>query len=175
MYGALALTEGDLKYGGFNWRVAGVCASVYVAAVARHLEKFWNGEDCDPVTKVPHLANALASLAVLVDAITQGNLKDDRPPKQDLNPLFAECTETIKHLQKLFPKGPGRHTEETTRRNAKPIKGWALQWSDGKYLGLSDKFIAESIENARIFETKGLAQAHWAGSHCEVAAVAVDL
>src|SRR3989304_615246 len=52
-YGALALVEGDLKYGGFNWRVAGVRASVYVAATGRPLEKFFNGEGEGPQTRAP--------------------------------------------------------------------------------------------------------------------------
>lgn len=56
-YGALAFTEGHLKYGGYNWRDAGVNASVYVAAALRHLTKWYNGEAFDPKTGVPHLAN----------------------------------------------------------------------------------------------------------------------
>lgn len=46
-YGALAMTEGDLKYGGYNYRTAGVKASVYYAAANRHLDKWFNGEWAD--------------------------------------------------------------------------------------------------------------------------------
>jgi hypothetical protein len=39
---ALAFLEGALKYGKYNWRVAGVRASIYLDAMERHLEKFKN-------------------------------------------------------------------------------------------------------------------------------------
>ncbi len=111
IYGALAMTEGDLKYGGYNWRVAGVKASVYVAACARHLEKWWDGQDSDPVTHVPHLANAIACLAILVDAIEAAKLTDDRPPKGNAAAVLTECETIVKHLQGLFPNRAKRYTE----------------------------------------------------------------
>src|SRR3990167_102435 len=112
VYGALAMTEGDLKYGGYNYRPAGVLASVYVAACRRHLAKWFNGEDFDPKTKVPHLASALACLAVLIDSLESGNLNDDRPPRVDLGGLLSEMEESVKHLQNLFPDGPERFREK---------------------------------------------------------------
>ena len=110
IYGALAMTEGDLKYGGYNWRVAGVRASVYVAAAMRHLFKWYNGEWADPKTQVPHLGSAIAGLAVLVDAIQCHQLNDDRPPESDVAGLLAASEEIVKHLQALSPNGPGRVT-----------------------------------------------------------------
>ena len=112
VYGALAMTEGDLKYGGYNYRPGGVQASVYVAACRRHLAKWWNGEDFDPKTKVPHLASALASLAVLIDALECEVLKDNRPPAVDMERVMEKAREHVKHLQGLFPNGPGRYTEK---------------------------------------------------------------
>lgn len=82
VYAAMAFTEGALKYGKYNWRVAGVRASIYLDALARHIAKWTNGEECDPDTGVPHLANALACLAIIVDAKVSGMLTDDRPPAQ---------------------------------------------------------------------------------------------
>lgn len=108
-YCALALTEGDFKYGGFNWRIAGVRASVYLDAVGRHIAKWADGENADPVTRVPHLANALACLAVLVDACEQGNLNDDRPPAQNVGALFTAAESIVKHLRETYAK------EEVTR------------------------------------------------------------
>ena len=81
-YTATALAEGALKYGAWNWRAAGVRASVYVSALQRHLDKWFNGEDIDPDTGVPHLANAAACLAVLIDSDVQGSMTDDRPIEQ---------------------------------------------------------------------------------------------
>lgn len=80
----MAFTEGALKYGAYNWRVAGVRASTYKAAAERHLKKWYNGEDCDPKTGVPHLANAIACLAIIVDADLCAKLEDDRPPRVDI-------------------------------------------------------------------------------------------
>lgn len=109
-YCALAFVEGDQKYGGFNWRVAGVQTSVYVAALRRHVAKYFNGEWADPKTKVPHLANAIACLAVLIDAHETGNLNDDRPPKQKSD-LYDRFQEIVGHLQTIFPRKTKRYRE----------------------------------------------------------------
>lgn len=113
-YGALAFTEGDCKYGGFNWRPAGVSASVYVAACRRHLSKWYNGEESDPKTKVPHLANALACIAVIIDSYVHGSLNDDRPPATDVAKLLAEFEDKVKHLHEMFPNGPKRYVNKDT-------------------------------------------------------------
>ena len=114
-YGALAMVEGDCKYGGYNYRPAGVCASVYVAALRRHVAKWYNGEDLDPVSRVHHLGNALACLAVLIDSMESGNLKDDRPPKVDVAGLINRLEANVKHLHTLYPDGPERFTENVTK------------------------------------------------------------
>lgn len=118
-YGALAMTEGHLKYGGYNYRPAGVQSSVYVAACKRHLAKWYNGEECDPVTNVPHLANAIACLAVLIDSQESRNLNDDRPPKVDVASLLTKFEGNVKHLQKIFPNGPGRFRQDNEERRIK--------------------------------------------------------
>jgi hypothetical protein len=112
IYGALAMTEGDCKYGGYNYRVGGVLASVYYAATSRHLAKWFGGEWADPRTNVPHLASALACIAVVIDAVECGVLKDDRPPRVDVAGLLTRFEENVKHLQTMFPDGPERYTEE---------------------------------------------------------------
>lgn len=113
IYGALAMTEGDCKYGGYNYRTTGVNVSVYVAALLRHVYKAYNGEWADPVTKVPHFANAIACLAIMIDGYEQGNLKDDRPPVQDTAGLLKRSEEIVTHLQTLFPDGPERFTQRS--------------------------------------------------------------
>lgn len=99
---AFAFLEGALKYGRFNWRVAGVRASVYKAAVERHLAKWWNGEDCDRKTRVKHLASIIASVGILLDAELCAMLTDDRPPAADISSRIDSGAELVKHLQELF-------------------------------------------------------------------------
>lgn len=82
---ALAFLEGAMKYGRYNWRVAGVRTSIYYDAAMRHLEKYWNGEECDWETGVPHLASALACIMIIADAKVCKKLTDDRPPFADVN------------------------------------------------------------------------------------------
>jgi hypothetical protein len=78
----LALLEGSLKYGSYNWRRAGVRASIYFdAVVGRHLSSWWDGEDIDIDSNISHITKAIAGLTVLRDSMIQGNFIDDRPPK----------------------------------------------------------------------------------------------
>jgi len=77
----IGMMEGARKYGRHNYRVDGVRASVYIDATWRHLAKWWEGEDIDPDSGLSHITKALASLAVLRDAMINGLCEDDRPPK----------------------------------------------------------------------------------------------
>lgn len=79
---ANAFKEGAEKYGAYNWRTKKVKASIYIDAAMRHLQQYNDGEDVDPESMAgkTHLAGAVASLAVLIDAIETGNVVDDRPP-----------------------------------------------------------------------------------------------
>jgi len=73
------------KYGRHNYRVVGVRASVYYDAAMRHIMAYWEGEDTDPESGLPHLAHALACLVILRDADINDKLTDDRPPRPDRN------------------------------------------------------------------------------------------
>lgn len=112
-YGALAMVEGDQKYGGYNYRSAGVNGSIYYAAANRHLDKWYNGEENDPVTGIPHLANAIACLAVLIDGIEMGNWTDDRPPKTDLNRILTDFESRVGKIKELYPRRANRFTEKS--------------------------------------------------------------
>jgi len=76
---ALALTEGKLKYGLSNWRRHSIHYSAYYDAVMRHMFSFWNGEDIDVDSGLHHVVKAMATLAVLVDAMHNSKVIDDRP------------------------------------------------------------------------------------------------
>lgn len=102
---ALAFTEGATKYGRFNWRIAGVSASVYRNAMERHMIKWWNGQDRDADTTVHHLANLMACCAIILDAEVYGKLNDDRPPAPDRDAMARAvdgAEVTTRFLKKLF-------------------------------------------------------------------------
>lgn len=101
-YLAVAHLEGDLKYGRVNWREAGIRTMIYVDACYRHIEKFKNGEYADPQTQVPHLANALACLSIIVDAHESGKLIDDRPKPAPVPAVIDRLAGIVGHLRKLF-------------------------------------------------------------------------
>ena len=83
MEAGLVKLHGDLKYGRFNWREAGVRGSVYYDAAVRHLAAWYEGEDIDPDSGVHHIAHAICGLAVLRDSMIRENWTDDRPPPSE--------------------------------------------------------------------------------------------
>lgn len=80
-YLALALEDGAKKYGPYNWRDAAISISVYKAALERHMDAFWDGEDSAPDSGLHHVAHAMACCALILDAMSIGKLNDDRPTK----------------------------------------------------------------------------------------------
>lgn len=99
---SMAFLEGALKYGRYNWRVAGVRASIYNDAMERHRAKWWNGESRDPLTRVKHLANLVACAAIVLDSEICGMLEDDRPPAMPMGDYLDSLQAHIKHLKELF-------------------------------------------------------------------------
>jgi hypothetical protein len=94
---SLAQFAGLLKYGAFNWRVAGVRSSVYLSAIDRHRDAYLSGEELDPVDGTHHLGNIMACCAILLDAKAAGKLIDDRPPRVGIR-------RTYKALESLAAK-----------------------------------------------------------------------
>lgn len=107
--GCLGLLDGALKYGRTNWRHAGIRTTIYVDAAMRHLLAYFEGEDHDPDSGVPHLAHALACLAILVDAEASGNVNDDRA--MDTGAWRKVVAELTPHVARLKAK----HQERTPR------------------------------------------------------------
>lgn len=80
---AKALEEGGRKYGPYNWRETSVESMTYYGGAMRHLLAWLDGEDLDPDSEngKHHLEGALASLAILYDAVVSGYVIDNRPSK----------------------------------------------------------------------------------------------
>lgn len=116
---AIAFLEGALKYGKYNWRVAGIRNSIYLDAMERHYEKYKNGEDRDPITLVPHLASIMACCAIILDAKECGKLTDDRPPIAPASELIDQLAETVRYLQQLYTnESPHQYTIEDSSNAA---------------------------------------------------------
>ena len=75
---ANALGSGAAKYGPRNYRVAGVNATTYVAAILRHITAWNDGEDNDPESGLSHVAHVSACCDILLDCAETGMLNDDR-------------------------------------------------------------------------------------------------
>jgi hypothetical protein len=99
---AMGFLEGATKYGRYNWRAAGVRASIYMDAAQRHLAKWWNGEDIDPDSGLPHLAKAMCCLAVLVDAAECDKLSDDRPPRAPVAEMIDRATPLVGEIKARY-------------------------------------------------------------------------
>lgn len=113
---ALALVEGKLKYGGYNYRVSGVRATIYIDAARRHLAKWLNGEDRDPKTGVHHLGNVRACMSIIFDGLAMGNIVDDRPPKIDgFSEKLDALEANVKHLQEVFKDRNPKHFTEKNK------------------------------------------------------------
>ena len=104
-YESIALYLGATKYGAHNYTVGGARASIYVAALRRHLSRWWLGENHDR-GGTPHLANAKACLDILIEARERGVLVDDRPPSFDLGPLYARLESLMPEIRERY-----RHLE----------------------------------------------------------------
>jgi hypothetical protein len=99
--GCLGFLNGMLKYGRSNFRIHGIRASIYYDAAKRHLDAWFEGEECDPDDGVPHLAAALACIAIIVDAQAAGKLNDDRSVEGGYRALVDRLTPHVPRLKAL--------------------------------------------------------------------------
>jgi hypothetical protein len=109
LMGCLGFLDGALKYGRSNFRAVGVKASIYYDAAKRHLNAWFEGEDLDPDSGLPHLAHALACIAILVDADAAGKLTDDRMIKGGYRKLVEKLTPHVKRLKEMHAGKTPRH------------------------------------------------------------------
>jgi hypothetical protein len=73
---AKVFTKGGQKYGTFNYS-GGMQYRRYIAAAMRHMNQWLRGEDIDEIG-TNHLANAAASLLMVLDNQLTGLGEDDR-------------------------------------------------------------------------------------------------
>lgn len=78
-FGAFHAGSAGTGYGPFNWREQPIEATIYLDAIMRHLLAFIDGEDVADDSKVHHLAHVKAGCGIILDALENGTLIDDRP------------------------------------------------------------------------------------------------
>jgi hypothetical protein len=93
----------------------------------RHLVRFWEGEDLDPDSGMPHLIHAMACCTVLRDSQVYDVWTDDRPPKLPTDWL-VHLNEKAKAIVDKYPDPVEAVTEislyptEYTLPNWNPVK-----------------------------------------------------
>jgi hypothetical protein len=110
---ALVHKLGAEKYGAYNWRKTGVCASTYVHAILRHLNAWRDGEDNDRESGLSHIAHIGASCNILLDAAACGRLEDDREKR----PVMTSCDpDTLESLKDRIDKAVDELTDADIKR-----------------------------------------------------------
>mgnify|MGYP000352553859 FL=1 len=99
---ACAQFAGMVKYGAWNWRAAGIRASVYIAAIQRHVDGIISGEEFDPVDNTRHEGNIMSCAAIMLDAKAAGIYIDDRPPMVNHRPTYAEVEAAMVEIKKRY-------------------------------------------------------------------------
>lgn len=102
---AMALRDGASKYGPYNWRDNCVIASIYIDACKRHIDAWIDGEEVAEDSGVHHLGHARACLAIILDALENGTLDDDRPAKGAASALLARMSKQIADQQEGLDSG----------------------------------------------------------------------
>ena len=128
--GCLGLLEGKLKYGRNNWRAAPVSATVYIDALLRHVSLYAEGENLSSDVGNIHLGNALACLAILVDAGAHKTLIDDRnftPSGKgaETRELFSRLTSKVAELHDQFAGIAPQHWDQSSNNcsTLDPVSG----------------------------------------------------
>lgn len=119
LHESTAMHSGRLKYGENNFIHTPVEVMTYIGAILRHTQAYASGERVDPKELVHHLGAVRACCNILLTAEATGMLIDNRPTVGVPAPLrgpavrsyqtatdtaFAEASQVIDHLNKLYPK-----------------------------------------------------------------------
>lgn len=149
---AVAMMEGSVKYGRHNYRAIGVRASVYVDAIWRHLISFWEGEDIDSASGLPHIVKIMACCAVLRDAQLSGKYYDDRPPRH-VSPVkfLADLENLVKDLAKKYPNPKAPYTEQDQKQTTGQAVSNTTPIDIGSVKSLHDEVYKRNAHNAGYF------------------------
>mgnify|MGYP001569976814 CR=1 FL=1 len=147
--GCLGLLDGMLKYGRMNWRKAGVRATIYYDALTRHMTKWMEGEDVDSDSGLPHLAHALACLAIVVDAKAAGMLNDDRHVRGGTIEFLKELTPHVARLKALHKDRTPRHWTIRDSNESELLSDADLKALDSAFAGLRKGDLCQTKSKSR--------------------------
>ena len=124
---AKGLEEGAKKYSPWNWRDDPVETMTYYGAVQRHLAAWVEGEDLDPDSAhgKTHLDGAIASLAILIDALSLGTAIDNRPKVKSAGTL-QRLEQGAREEQQEAGNGPYQASDESEAYNLGLTTGGAI-------------------------------------------------
>lgn len=122
LLGTMGMLEGAVKYGRSNYRALGVRASVYYDAARRHLDSWFEGENNTPDHNIHHLGNALACLAIIVDAEAKGILIDDRMFPGGYLKLRDKLTPEVSRIKKIYKEKQPHHYSLLDTVRAKKVR-----------------------------------------------------
>lgn len=135
---ALALTDGAVKYGPYNWREQGkpVQARVYTSAARRHLKKWFDGEDVDPESGASHLGHVMACCAILIDAQACGQLADNRPANGTTSNALKEGERAVRAIMDRKKNAPEFLTKSDPHyeQQTPSVTGFSVS---GRFIGQS--------------------------------------
>ncbi len=94
IYLSMAMKDGAYEsgYGPYNWRDDPIYMSTYYSASGRHWMAALDGEWIDPKSKIPHLAHAMASAAIVLDAHENDALLDPKYKQGNAAELIRKLT-----------------------------------------------------------------------------------
>jgi hypothetical protein len=101
--------DGTRGYGPYNWRDQPIEAHVYIDAALRHLMQWFDGDESEiiyddvegiRIDEVSHLAFALATIGILLDAQANCTLIDDRPKVRNKSATHMLCDHKLPRTTK---------------------------------------------------------------------------
>ena len=128
LHESLAMENGAMKYGPFNWRENSVSVMTYVHAAIRHLLDFADGVQDSADAGVHNLGHARACLGIVLDAEACGQLVDDRPKagaSAQLAEMMCDWKRAIEAAEKTAPEGS---SSRARREHAVRVIGGVSAW-----------------------------------------------
>jgi hypothetical protein len=106
---AQVYTFGARKYADRNWELGIRWGRVY-AALQRHLNDFWAGENLDPETGLPHVIHAAWGCLALAEYLKTRPDRDDRPETRHdtRHPRAARANRNLRPRRKVRNRSSAR-------------------------------------------------------------------